>query len=89
MAAYRLIGYENRLLAEEAFICALFHNLGTHLLVFYLPDEYEDMDPQEKFRIASSLHSDPENVNTLEYVRQHTGFCRTIFVTEEDIERIG
>ncbi len=29
--------------AEEAFICALFHRLGTHLLVFYLPDEYEDI----------------------------------------------
>ena len=32
-----------RSLAEEAFICALFHNLGVHLLVFYLPDEYEDI----------------------------------------------
>ncbi|MBL1141566.1 MAG: HDOD domain-containing protein [Proteobacteria bacterium] len=32
-----------RSIAEEAFICALFHNLGTHLLVFYLPDEYEDI----------------------------------------------
>ena len=34
----------NRRLAEEAFICALFHNLGKHLLVFYLPDEYEDIE---------------------------------------------
>lgn len=33
----------NRRLAEEAFICGLFHHLGTHLLVFYLPDEYEDI----------------------------------------------
>ena len=32
-----------RPLAEEAFICALFHNLGNHLLIFYLPDEYEDI----------------------------------------------
>ena len=32
-----------RSLAEEAFICALFHNLGNHLLVFYLPDEYQDI----------------------------------------------
>lgn len=32
-----------RSLSEEAFICALFHNLGVHLLVFYLPDEYEDI----------------------------------------------
>jgi eukaryotic-like serine/threonine-protein kinase len=32
-----------RSIAEEAFICALFHNLGNHLLVFYLPDEFEDI----------------------------------------------
>ena len=32
-----------RSLSEEAFICALFHKLGVHLLVFYLPDEYEDI----------------------------------------------
>jgi HD-like signal output (HDOD) protein len=32
-----------RSISEEAFICALFHNLGLHLLVFYLPDEYEDI----------------------------------------------
>jgi eukaryotic-like serine/threonine-protein kinase len=33
-----------RRISEEAFICALFHNLGNHLLVFYLPDEYEDIN---------------------------------------------
>lgn len=32
-----------RSLAEEAFVCALFHHLGIHLLVFYLPDEYDDI----------------------------------------------
>lgn len=34
----------NRRIAEEAFICALFHNLGNHLLVFYLPDEFDDIN---------------------------------------------
>lgn len=33
-----------RRIAEEAFICALFHNLGNHLLIFYLPDEYEEIN---------------------------------------------
>jgi len=32
-----------RRIAEESFICALFYNLGNHLLIFYLPDEYEDI----------------------------------------------
>ena len=53
------------------------------------PDEYDDLDAQEKFRIATALHSDPENVAILEYVRQHTGFCRTITVTEDDVQRVG
>lgn len=33
----------NRRYAEEAFICALFHRLGHHLLAFYLTDEFNDM----------------------------------------------
>lgn len=33
-----------RRIAEEAFICALFYNLGNHLLIFYLPDEYDDIN---------------------------------------------
>jgi len=33
-----------RSISEEAFICGLFHNLGNHLLIFYLQDEYEDIN---------------------------------------------
>lgn len=34
---------KNKRLAEEAFICGMFHNLGNHLLIFYLPDEYDEI----------------------------------------------
>jgi hypothetical protein len=47
------------------------------------------MEPAEKTRISQSLHSDPENCPQLEYVRVHTGFCRQVTVTPEDIERVG
>ncbi len=43
LIAQGLLLNRKRHIAEEAFICALFHRLGVHLLVFYLPDEYEDI----------------------------------------------
>ena len=28
---------------EEAFVCAMFQNMGKHLVIFHLPDEYEEI----------------------------------------------
>jgi hypothetical protein len=53
------------------------------------PSEYDDLDPAEKRRIEQQLHDDPENCSALEYVRMHTGFCRAVTVTPEDLERVG
>lgn len=53
------------------------------------PDAFDDIDPAERARIASQLHADPEQCSKLEYVRVHTGFCRTITVTEEDLARVA
>lgn len=44
LIARHMVSSIKRSIAEEAFICALFHNLGNHLLAFYLPDEYEDIN---------------------------------------------
>ena len=52
-------------------------------------EEYGDLDSQERTRIADALHADPENCSHLEYVRMHTGFCRQVTVTDDDIDRIG
>ena len=52
------------------------------------PDEYDELDPREKQTIAEQLHADAENAANLEYVRMHTGFCRSITVTAEDVERV-
>ena len=52
-------------------------------------EDQDDMEPSEKARIAAALHADPENCAHLEYVRTHTGFCRRITVTPEDLERVG
>lgn len=53
------------------------------------PDEYADMDAGEKQRIEAALHDDPASCSGLEYIRVHTGFCRQITVTPEDVERIS
>ena len=34
-------------------------------------------------------HAQPADAANLEYVRLHTGFCRTIHVTPEDVARVG
>lgn len=53
------------------------------------PEEYDDLEPAEKERIAAALHADPENCSTIEYVRMHTGFCRQVTVTEDDVSRVA
>ena len=53
------------------------------------PDEYHDWDADERRKVAEALHADPQNVSQIKYERMHTGFCRQITVTSEDIERLG
>ena len=52
------------------------------------PDEYDDWEPSERARVEMLLHQRPQEASHLEYVRTHTGFCRRIVVTPEDIERV-
>ena len=53
------------------------------------PADLTEIDGPERQRIAEALHADPENASHLQYVRTHTGFCRQITVTQEDIERLS
>ena len=53
------------------------------------PEEYDELEPAEKIRLARALHADPQQCAHLEYIRQHTGFTRLITVTALDIERLG
>jgi hypothetical protein len=52
------------------------------------PEEYAEMDPAERGRIEARLHAEPQQASELNYVRLHTGFCRRITVTAEDLERL-
>jgi len=52
------------------------------------PAEFDELDAGEKYRIATRLHADAENCANLEYIRVHTGFCRKIVVSAEDVERV-
>jgi hypothetical protein len=53
------------------------------------PGELADIDPARKSRIAQALHQDAGHCAELEYIRTHTGFCRKITVTPDDVERVG
>ncbi len=50
--------------------------------------EGTELDPRHQADLESLLHASPEEADELEYVRTHTGFCRQIVVTQEDIERV-
>ena len=51
------------------------------------PADYQELEPAVKTRIEQALHADPKSCAHLEYVRMHTGFCRQITVTAEDVKR--
>ena len=48
----------------------------------------EQFDPAEQEEIAAKLHTAAEDACELEYQRTHTGFCRVITVTEDDLQRL-
>jgi hypothetical protein len=52
------------------------------------PDGLPALDPARRERIERQLHAEPQRAAGLEYVRLHTGFCRQITVTPEDLQRI-
>lgn len=43
---------------------------------------------QEQQELAQRLHENPAACAQLEYVRLHTGFCRKITVTQDDLTRL-
>jgi hypothetical protein len=53
------------------------------------PVQYEALSDSERARIEAALHADPNQCANLEYIRTHTGFCRQITVTPEDMQRLG
>ena len=52
------------------------------------PEEFDDIDPDERARLEKLLHDSAEEAAELEYERTHTGFCRQITVTEADLQRV-
>jgi len=53
------------------------------------PDEYANLPLADRTRISYALHERPAEAASLEYVRVHTGFCRRIVVTPEDVQRLA
>jgi hypothetical protein len=53
------------------------------------PDDFDDWEASDRARVEAALHADPKNCAELAYIRQHTGFCRKITITEADLERLA
>jgi len=50
------------------------------------PAEYADTPLEQRRQVEAKLHADAENCASLEYIRTHSGFCRKITPTSEEIE---
>lgn len=48
-----------------------------------------ELDDAARQRVSLAVHEDPAAAANLEYVRTHTGFCRRITVTPDDLKRLG
>jgi hypothetical protein len=53
------------------------------------PEEFDDWELADRRRVEAGLHADPKSAAELSYLRQHTGFCRQITVTQADLERLA
>ena len=53
------------------------------------PEEFDDWELADRRRVEAALHADPKSCDDLTYLRQHTGFCRQITVTQADLERLA
>lgn len=51
------------------------------------PPELAHVPASARPALEESLHADAGACTQLEYIRVHTGFCRRITVTEEDVAR--
>jgi hypothetical protein len=53
------------------------------------PEEYDEWEPDERYRVEVLLHASPKDASEMKYQRMHTGFAREITVTPEDLDRLG
>lgn len=53
------------------------------------PAELASLPDEEKARIEKTLHADASAASELDYIRLHSGFCRTITVSQADVERVA
>ena len=52
------------------------------------PEDCAGLSPADRAEVEKRLHAEAEKATEMEYVRLHTGFCRRITVTAEDLDRL-
>jgi hypothetical protein len=53
------------------------------------PAELRRPADAERERLEDLLHAEPRHAANLAYIRMHTGFCREITVSPEDLQRLA
>jgi hypothetical protein len=51
-------------------------------------EECDELDASEKSPIEEALHANPDQCAEMDYIRVHSGFCRRVTVTPEDVARL-
>lgn len=51
-------------------------------------DELRELAADDRRWLAGALHAEPHRATSLRYVRHHTGFCREILATRQDVEQL-
>lgn len=51
-------------------------------------DGLRELTDDDQRWLAAALHARPHRAATVRYVRHHTGFCREIHATGQDVERL-
>lgn len=53
------------------------------------PAECRDWTPDKRADFEHRLHATASHATKLQYIRTHTGFCRRIVVTPDDLARLA
>ena len=53
------------------------------------PASAADVSRAARVRLAKLMHADPAVCQSVRYDRMHTGFCRVISVTDDDLVRLN
>ena len=92
ITGFPLKSFPSCLLFEDFFVADPFDPYREALVTetnTIWPEELGDVSTDKRTQVDEALHANPADCADIQYVRVHTGFCRTITVTQADLDRVG